>query len=59
MLEWGMPSKTIVYLAAFIGSIVGGFIPLLWGAGFLSFSSVIFSALGGVAAIILVLKFFR
>jgi len=54
-----MPSKGVVYLAAFIGSIVGGFIPGLWGAGFLSFSSIIFSALGAIAAIILVFKFFR
>lgn len=54
-----MPSKGIVYLAAFIGSIIGAYIPVLLGAGFLSFSSLIFSAIGAIAAIILVLKFFR
>lgn len=54
-----MPSKGVVYVAAFIGSIVGGFIPSLWGAGFLSFSSLIFSAIGAIAAIFLVLKFFQ
>jgi uncharacterized membrane protein YeaQ/YmgE (transglycosylase-associated protein family) len=54
-----MLSKGVVYVAAFIGSIIGGFIPSLWGAGFLSFSSLIFSAVGAIAAIVLVFKFFR
>jgi len=54
-----MPSKTIIYLAAIIGSIVGGFIPTLWEAGFLSVSSLIFSTLGALLAIFLVLKFFQ
>ena len=35
----------------FIGSTIGGFVPALWGAGFFSVSSIIFSALGGAAGI--------
>lgn len=53
-----MSSKAIYYLAAFIGSIIGAYIPALWGAGLFSFSSVLFSALGGIAGIVIVWKFF-
>jgi hypothetical protein len=52
-------SKTTVYIGAFVGSVIGGFIPLIWGAGLLSFSSVIFSGLGGLAGIFFVLKYLR
>jgi uncharacterized membrane protein YeaQ/YmgE (transglycosylase-associated protein family) len=34
-----------------VGSFVGGFVPLLWGAGEFSFSSIIFSAIGGIVGI--------
>lgn len=34
-----------------IGSVIGGFIPALWGAGMLSFSSILLSGLGAVAGI--------
>jgi len=53
-----MPSKTAYYAAAILGSVVGGFIPTLWGAGFLSISSLIFSTLGALLGIYLVYKFF-
>lgn len=51
-----MPAKTFVYIGAFVGSIIGGFIPTLWGAGFLSFSSIIFSGIGGIIGIFVTLK---
>ena len=35
----------------FVGTTVGGAIPLLWGDGMLSFSSVILTAVGGVLGI--------
>jgi len=54
-----MSQKFFYYLAAFIGSIVGAYIPALWGAGVLSFSSVVFSAIGGIAGIVIVWKFFK
>ena len=54
-----MSSKAIYYLAAFIGSIIGAYIPQLWGGGLLSFSSIVFSAIGGIAGIVIVWKFFN
>ena len=53
-----MSSKAIYYLAAFIGSIVGAYIPSLWGTGVFSFSSILFSAIGGIAGIVIVWKLF-
>jgi uncharacterized membrane protein YeaQ/YmgE (transglycosylase-associated protein family) len=51
-----MSGKTLYYIAAFVGSIVGGFIPTLWGAGFLSITSLIFSTVGAILAIVLIYK---
>jgi uncharacterized membrane protein YeaQ/YmgE (transglycosylase-associated protein family) len=51
-----MSSKTLYYVAAFVGSLVGGFIPTLWGAGFLSIVSLIFSTIGAILGIVLVYK---
>ncbi len=52
-----MQSKKVYYVAAFIGSTIGGFIPTIWGAGFLSLSSLFFSGFGGILAIIFVYKY--
>ena len=46
-----MSSKSLIWIFMFIGSSVGGFIPTLWGAGFLSLSSVFLTAIGGIAGI--------
>jgi hypothetical protein len=46
-----MESKTLIWLGMIVGSTAGGFIPLLWGAGLFSFSSIVFNALGGIAGI--------
>ena len=35
----------------FVGSTIGGLIPELWGEGFLSFSSIILTAVGGIIGI--------
>lgn len=51
-----MSQKTSVMLGMTVGSIAGGYIPLLWGAGMLSYTSVIFSALGGIAGIYISFK---
>ena len=40
-----------------LGSMLGGYIPTLWGAGMFSFSSVIFTAVGGMVGIWLGFKF--
>jgi predicted MFS family arabinose efflux permease len=52
-----MASKKVYYLAVFVGSILGGMVPTLWGAGYFSFSAVLFSGIGGVLAIVIVYKF--
>ncbi len=35
----------------FVGSTIGGFIPNLWGASFLSMSSILLTAVGGFVGI--------
>ena len=45
-----------IWLAVLIGSSVGGFIPNLWGAGLLSYSSVVLSAVGGFVGLWLVYR---
>lgn len=44
-------TNKMVWLGFFIGSTIGSFIPLIWGADMFSFSSIIFGALGGIAGI--------
>jgi len=46
-----MNSKTLIWIGLFLGSIIGSFIPLLWGAGVFSFSSIILSAVGAFVGI--------
>lgn len=46
-----MERKKLVMIGMVVGSYIGGFIPALWGASGISFSSVIFNALGGIAGI--------
>ena len=46
-----MRTPTAIWVGIFIGSSIGSFIPELWGASFLSFSSIIFSAAGAFAGL--------
>ncbi len=46
-----MSPKSFIWLGLFLGSGLGSAIPLLWGGGVLSISSVIFTAIGGIAGI--------
>ena len=39
-----------------VGGYVGSYIPTLWGAGYFSFSSILFSMIGGIAGIFLGFK---
>ena len=41
----------MIWMGAFLGSLVGSFIPMLWGAGELSVSSLLFGSLGAVAGV--------
>jgi hypothetical protein len=45
-----------IWLGVLIGSTIGGFIPDLWGAGLLSYSSVLLSGIGGFAGLWLAVK---
>jgi hypothetical protein len=51
--------KMMVWGGVFVGSTIGGFIPTLWGDSFLSFSSIILTAVGGLAGIWLGFKLGR
>jgi hypothetical protein len=44
-------SKTFIMTGLFVGSIIGGYVPLLWGGSVFSFSSIILSAIGAFAGI--------
>ncbi|HTH92900.1 MAG TPA: hypothetical protein VL576_00240 [Candidatus Paceibacterota bacterium] len=46
-----MNTKQTIILLTIIGGTIGSFIPLLWGDNLLSFSSVIFTAIGGFLGI--------
>ncbi len=46
-----MDAKKIVLLGLTIGSLIGGYIPMLWGAGALSIASLIGNTLGGIVGI--------
>ncbi len=46
-----MESKRLIYLLMFVGGVVGGYVPLLWGANYFSFSSILFNALGAMLGI--------
>lgn len=41
-----MNPRTLIFLGAGVGSVLGGIIPSLWGASPFSFSSMLFGALG-------------
>jgi len=46
-----MESKKLIYLGMLVGSAIGGFVPSLWGDSYLSFSSIVFTAIGGFLGI--------
>jgi uncharacterized membrane protein YeaQ/YmgE (transglycosylase-associated protein family) len=45
--------KGPTYIGGFIGSLVGSFIPAIWGAGQLSGASLLFFLLGGIGGVLL------
>ena len=46
-----MQQRPLIWIGMFVGSTIGGLIPDLWGAGFLSFSGILLSGVGGIAGI--------
>jgi hypothetical protein len=39
-----------------VGSSIGAYVPMLWGSGILSFQSIIFSLIGGIAGIFVAIR---
>lgn len=52
-----MSKKFFVTLGMIIGSTIGGYVPLLFGIGMFSYTSVLTSALGAILGIWIGLKF--
>ncbi|MDB5194451.1 MAG: hypothetical protein JWN50_465 [Parcubacteria group bacterium] len=46
-----MNTKTSTWIGAALGSSIGGFIPELWGAGPISFSSIFLGSVGAIIGI--------
>jgi len=46
-----MTRKSAIRIGLIIGTTLGSYIPVLWGDGFLSLSSVLFSAMGGILGV--------
>ncbi len=46
-----MSAKFLVFWGMIIGSTIGGYIPTLFGAGLLSYASVLFSGVGGILGV--------
>lgn len=44
-------SRPLVWIGLFVGSTIGSMIPSIWGAGFLSFSSILLSGVGAIVGI--------
>jgi hypothetical protein len=46
-----MSTKTLIWIGMFVGSAIGGYLPVLWGGDLLSFAGLILSTLGGIGGI--------
>ena len=52
-----MSAKFFIFVGMTVGSIIGGYIPVLWGAGIFSYSSVLFSGIGAIIGVWIGYKF--
>ncbi len=46
-----MNSKSLIWVGMILGSFLGSYIPTFWGAGVLSFSSLLFGSAGAIVGI--------
>lgn len=46
-----MSTKTSVMLGLFIGSTIGGYVPVFFGSSFLSYASLIGSTIGSIVGV--------
>ncbi|MFB2896275.1 hypothetical protein ACE1CI_25475 [Aerosakkonemataceae cyanobacterium BLCC-F50] len=44
-------NKLIIGVGMFVGSTIGSYVPILWGASLFSLSSILFGGIGGVLGI--------
>ena len=44
-------NKSLIWIGMLVGSTIGGFVPILWGASPFSISAVISTAIGGITGI--------
>ncbi len=51
-----MVPRWFIWFWVIVCSIIGAYIPMIWGAGVFSFSSVILSGIGGIAGVFLAVK---
>lgn len=51
-----MPSKLLITIGLTIGSVVGGYVPVLFGAGVFSITSLVGSTVGALVGIYVVYK---
>lgn len=59
MLDSTMSSKTLMYLGVTIGSIIGGYLPALWGGSLFSVAGVLTSSLGGAIGLVITYKLIK
>ncbi|HYC34459.1 MAG TPA: hypothetical protein VEC13_01880 [Candidatus Paceibacterota bacterium] len=54
-----MNTKTLIWIGAFAGGFLGGFIPRLWGSGSFSMSGIFLSGFGAILGIWIMFKLTR
>jgi uncharacterized membrane protein YeaQ/YmgE (transglycosylase-associated protein family) len=45
--------RSVIGISATVGTVVGGYLPELWGASSFSLTSLVFGVVGGVAGVLL------
>ncbi len=48
-----MDMRHLIWIGAIVGSMVGGWLPTLWGSGLFSFTGIIGNTIGGLVGIYL------
>ncbi len=46
----------LITLGMTVGSVAGGYVPILWGDSFLSFTSILTSGIGSIIGIVVMYK---